>query len=410
MNNRRIPLLLFVLLALAACGPAPQATVAAPPAPTPPPPFPAQAPAAVPRTVEAEPVTGYVRAARGPKNIILMIGDGMGITQISAGMYSNDNRLNLERFSVIGLHKSYSGDNLITDSAAGATAFASGVKTYNGAIGVDLDTVAAPTILEMAEAAGMPTGLVATSSIVHATPASFYAHAQYRQNYEEIAADLMNTDIDIFIGGGAKFFERREGDTRNLSDELRERGGDVQSFVDTEVKDLVVDRAKSFGYYTADGEPLPYSQGRDYLLDAADLAVDFLDARDTSDRGFFLMIEGSQIDWGGHSNESDYIISEMIEFDRAIGAMLNFAQQDGETLVIVTADHETGGYAINDGSKMGDIQGAFTSTYHTADLIPVFAYGPGAERFSGIYENTAIFDKMVQLYGLRKTGSDGSKP
>lgn len=333
----------------------------------------------------------------------------MGITQISAGLYSNNNRLNLERFSVIGLHKSYSADNLITDSAAGATAFASGVKSYNGAIGVDADTLAAPTILEMAEAAGMPTGLVATSSIVHATPAAFYAHARYRQNYEEIAADLLNTDIDLFIGGGAKFFERRETDERNLSDELRERGNDLQSFVDTDIKDLIVDRAKNIGYYTADGEPLPYSQGRRYLVDASELAVDYLDERDTENQGFFLMVEGSQIDWGGHSNDSDYIISEMIEFDQAIGAMLNFAQQDGETLVIVTADHETGGYAINNGSSMGQIDGAFTSDYHTADLIPVFAFGPGAERFSGIYENTAIFDKMVQLYGLQPAGESNER-
>ena len=390
-----------------ACGPAPQATVNAPvtpPASPAPAPTPAAEPAPPPRPIEADEVTDYVRSERGPRNIILMIGDGMGVTQISAGLYSNNNRLNLERFSVVGLHKSYSGDNLITDSAAGATAFASGVKTYNGAIGVDVDTLPAPTILEMAEAAGMPTGLVATSSIVHATPAAFYAHARYRQNYEEIAADLLNTDIDLFIGGGAKFFERRESDDRNLSDELRERGNDIQSFVDTDIKDMQVDRAKNLGYYTADSEPLPFSQGREYLVDASELAVDYLNERDENDRGFFLMIEGSQIDWGGHSNDSDYIISEMIEFDEAIGAMLNFAQQDGETLVIVTADHETGGYAINNGSEMGRIDGAFTSDYHTADLIPVFAYGPGAERFSGIYENTAIFDKMVQLYGLRPAG------
>ncbi len=341
------------------------------------------------------------RAVRGPKNIILMIGDGMGVTQISAGLYSNDNRLNLERFPVIGLHKSYSGDNLITDSAAGATAFSAGVKTYNGAIGVDMDTMPVTTILEMAEAAGMPTGLVATSSIVHATPASFYAHAKLRKNYEEIAADLMDTDIDIFIGGGAKFFERREMDTRNLSTELRERGNDVRSFVDTELKDLKVDRAKNFAYYTADGEPLPLSQGRNYLVEASKLAVEFLHERDTEDRGFFLMIEGSQIDWGGHSNDSDYIISEVLEFDQAIGEVLNFAQRNGETLVIVTADHETGGYAIQNGSSMNQIDGAFTSDYHTADLIPVFAYGPGAERFSGIFENTAIFDKMKLLYGFR---------
>ncbi len=342
----------------------------------------------------------YARAQRGPKNIILMIGDGMGITQISAGMYSNNNHLNLERFPVIGLHKSYSGDNLITDSAAGATAFAAGVKTYNGAIGVDMDTMPVTTILEMAESAGMPTGLVATSSIVHATPASFYAHANQRKNYEEIAADLMNTDIDLFIGGGAKYFERREMDGRNLSDELRQKGNDVESFVDTDLKDLKVNKAKNLGYYTAESEPLPFSQGRDYLVQASELAINFLNDRDTEDKGFFLMIEGSQIDWGGHSNDSDYIISEVLEFDQAIGAVLNFAQRDGETLVIVTADHETGGYAIQNGSSLGHIEGAFTTDYHTADLIPVFAFGPGAEQFSGIYENTAIFDKMKLLYGF----------
>jgi alkaline phosphatase len=341
------------------------------------------------------------RSATGPKNIILMIGDGMGISQISAGLYSNNNRLELERFPVIGLHKSYSADNLITDSAAGATAFSAGVKTYNGAIGVDTDTMPVTTILEMAEAAGMPTGLVATSSIVHATPASFYAHARFRKNYEEIAADLLDTDIDLFIGGGAKFFERRETDTRNLSEELRGRGVDVSSFLTTEMKDIGVDRAKRLAYYTADGEPLPQSQGRNYLPDAARLAVNQLSARDSTDSGFFLMIEGSQIDWGGHANDSEYIISEMLEFDRTIGEVLNFAQRDGETLVIVTADHETGGYAINNGSSLGNIQGGFTSDYHTADLIPVFAYGPGAERFAGIYENTAIFDKMKLLYGFR---------
>lgn len=342
----------------------------------------------------------YLRSQEGPKNIVLMIGDGMGVSQITAGLYSNDNQLNLERFPVIGLHKSYSGSKLITDSAAGATAFSAGVKTYNGAIGVDMDTLPVTTILEMAESAGMPTGLVATSSIVHATPASFYAHARYRKNYEEIAADLMDTDIDLFIGGGSKYFERRESDDRNLSDELRERGGNVASFFDTDFKDLQVDRSKSLAYYTADSEPLPFSQGRDYLVAASELAVEYLSDRDTEDRGFFLMIEGSQIDWGGHANDSEYIITEMKEFDKAIGQVLDFAQRDGETLVIVTADHETGGYAIGGDSEMNAVEGAFTSDYHTADLIPVFAFGPGAERFGGIYENTAIFDKMKLLYGF----------
>ncbi len=395
MDYVRIMICILLLTGFTACSPAPQTSLSGGLDPS----ASNRVGSNAARLPESAAPSGRVQ--RGPKNIILMIGDGMGVTQISAGLYSNSNHLNLERFPVVGLHKSYSGDNLITDSAAGATAFSAGVKTYNGAIGVDMDTLPVTTILELAEAAGMPTGLVATSSIVHATPASFYAHANQRKNYEEIAADLMATDIDLFIGGGAKFFERREMDTRDLSAELRERGNDVQSFVNSDLKDLKVDRAKNFAYYTADGEPLPFSQGRNYLVDASKLAVEFLHDRDTEDKGFFLMIEGSQIDWGGHSNDSDYIISEMLEFDQAIGEVLNFAQRNGETLVIVTADHETGGYAIQNGSSLNAIQGAFTSDYHTADLIPVFAYGPGAERFSGIFENTAIFDKMKLLYGFK---------
>ena len=406
MKATNVVLSLLALVWLVACPPAPEETVATTTRATP-----AAAPVSAPsaalkkpkrsRSIAAPDVPPMTRSDRGPKNIVLMIGDGMGISQISAGMYSNGNHLHLERFPVVGLHKSYSGDNLITDSAAGATAFSAGVKTYNGAIGVGMDTLPVPTILEMAEAAGMPTGLVATSSIVHATPAAFYAHAKYRKNFEEIAADLLQADVDLFIGGGVKYFERREMDSLNLSDELRRGGSTVASFVDTDIKDLKVDRAHRLAYYTANEEPLPFSQGREYLVAASKLAVEYLHTRDTTDTGFFLMIEGSQIDWGGHSNDSEYIISEMLEFDAAIGEVLNFAQRNGETLVIVTADHETGGYAIQNGSAMGRIEGAFTSDYHTADLIPVFAYGPGAERFAGIYENTAIFDKMKLLYGFR---------
>lgn len=321
----------------------------------------------------------------------------MGVSQISAGLYMNNNKLHLERFPIVGLHKSYSGDNLVTDSAAGATAFSAGVKTYNGAIGVGLDTVPVPTILEMAEARGMPTGLVASCSITHATPASFIAHNRYRKNYEEIAADFLNTEVDLMIGGGGKYFTRRESDKRRLDKELERKGYVVEHFVETDIEDIKPQVTNNYAYFTADGEPLPVAQGRDYLLPAAKMAPQFLDDRDAKNNGFFLMIEGAQIDWGGHANDSEYIITEMLEFNRAIGEVLDFAAKDGNTLVIVTADHETGGYALQYGSKMGEIDGAFTSDYHTADLIPVFAYGPGAEAFSGIYENTAIFTKMKEL-------------
>lgn len=329
-----------------------------------------------------------------PKNVILMIGDGMGITQITAGMYRNGNKLNLERFTRVGLHKSYAFDNLVTDSAAGATAFSAGVKTYNGAIGVDPDTNAVRTILEEAEATGMPTGLVATSTIVHATPASFIAHQPYRKMYEEIAADFLRTEVDLFIGGGRNYFMNRK-DGRELYADLRSRNYLVDDFLGKDLRKIKPELDKNFAYLTSNDDPVPVALGRDYLVPASGMAVDFLNQRaKQAGKGFFLMIEGSQIDWGGHSNNSEYIITEMIDFDNAIGRVLDFAERDGETLVIVTADHETGGYAINPGSTMDSIAGAFTSDYHTAALIPVFAYGPGAELFAGIYENTAIHHKM----------------
>jgi alkaline phosphatase len=334
-----------------------------------------------------------------PKNIILMIGDGMGITQITAGMYINGNKLNLEQFKYIGLHKSYASDDLVTDSAAGATAFSTGKKTYNGAIGVDKKGKPSQTILEEAELAGMATGIVVTSAITHATPASFYAHQKDRGMAEEIAADLLKSNLDFFVGGGKKFFDRRI-DEQNLVEELVNKGYVISSFLDKEFKDLIIDPTKKFGHFTADDQPLMFSQGRDYLVPATIAAVDFLSKQ--QEGGFFLMVEGSQIDWGGHANDSKYIISEMIEFDQAIGAALDFAKQDGETLVIVTADHETGGYAINPTSTMDSIVAAFTTKDHTAALIPVFAWGPGEELFSGIYENTSIYDKMRRVFGFKK--------
>lgn len=333
------------------------------------------------------------------KNIILLIGDGMGLTQISAGMYSNDNYLNLEQFKDIGLHKSYASDDLITDSAAGATAFACGKKTYNGAIGVDPDSNAMVTILEEAEAAGLATGLVATSTIVHATPASFIAHVTQRKKYEEIAAFFLETEIDYFVGGGKKYFDERESDDRNLLEEFKGKGYQVSNYFEQDFSEINPNPNQNFAYLTSYDDPLPQSQGRDYLADASMKGLKFLNQH--SDKGFFLMIEGSQIDWGGHANDADYIVSEMIEFDQVIGQVLDFAKKDGNTLVIVTADHETGGFAINPGSKMGELIPAFTSTYHTGTLIPVFAYGPGSELFQGMYENTHIYHKMKSALGLK---------
>jgi len=332
-----------------------------------------------------------------PFNIILLIGDGMGLGQISAGTYVNGNNSALESFEVIGLHKPYAFDKLITDSAAAATAFACGKKTYNGAIAVDKDTMEITTILEEAEEQGLATGLIASSSIVHATPACFIAHNKYRKNYEEIAEDFLDTDIDYFVGGGLKHFNRRDSDDRDLVAELRSKGYEMNDYFQSNFEDVVPNPMTNFGYLTSDEEPLPAAQGRDYLIPATSKALNFLPLR--SDKGFFLMVEGSQIDWGGHANNTKYIITEFLEFNSLIQLVLDFATTQGNTLVIVTADHETGGFAIQQESKMDSIVGAFTSDYHTGSMIPVFAFGPHAQRFSGIYENTAIYDKMKQAFG-----------
>lgn len=334
-----------------------------------------------------------------PKNIILMVGDGMGVTQITAGLYTNGGKpLNLEKFKVIGLHKSYAYDDLVTDSAAGATAFSCGVKTYNGAVGVDKDTLPVETILERAEKEGLATGLVSTSTITHATPASFICHNKIRKQHQENAADFIKTDIDLFVGGGKNHFELRD-DERNLTMELKKKGYNVSDFFQESIDSLVMDPSAPLAFYTANTDPLPVMEGRDYLPSISSKSVDFLAERG-KEKGFFLMIEGSQIDWGGHANESDWIVAEMHDFDKAVGEVLKFAEADGETLVIVTADHETGGYAINKGSKLDSLETAFTTDYHTADLIPVFAYGPGSEKFGGIYENTDIHAKMMELFGF----------
>lgn len=341
------------------------------------------------------------RPAQPAKNIVLMIGDGMGLSQISAGMIRNNNSLFLEQFPVVGLHKSYSSDNLITDSAAGATAFASGVKTYNGAIGVTADQEPAPTILEQAEERGMATGIVVTSTVVHATPAAFIAHVKDRNMYENIALGFLQTEIDLVIGGGSKYFNRRS-DQRNIYGLLQEKGYYVSDFSIEPLTDIALDFNKNLVYFTSESDPPTVQQGRDYLVPASQLAYNFLSRR--SDKGFFLMIEGAQIDWACHSNKDTMAVQEMLDFDRAIGEVLRFAEQDGNTLVIVTADHETGGMALLRGADKKSLKIKFTTDYHTPALVPVFAYGPGAEQFNGLYDNTEIYFKMRALFGFSPTG------
>lgn len=332
---------------------------------------------------------------RKPKNIILLIGDGMGLTQVSTAFYYQDEPSNFVRFKHIGLHQNTPTSHKVTDSASGATAFSAGVKTYNGAIGVDQDTVSVPTILEMVANKGWSTGLIATSSIVHATPASFYAHTASRNSYEEIARQLVYAPVNFFAGGGIQFFAERS-DNLNYIDSLEQRGFQVDTL---NLKASKLDIQKKYAFLLApDGMPKMQEGRGDFLPKATKMALDHLSQHDD---GFFLMVEGSQIDWGGHDNDANYVIQETLDFDEAIGLALDFAEKDQNTLVIVTADHETGGLSLSAATIFGQgdytkIIPSFSTGNHSAALIPVFAYGPGAEHFMGIYQNNEIFDKMMK--------------
>ncbi len=314
----------------------------------------------------------------------------MGLSQVSIAQYYQDTPSNFDRFPVIGLSKTSSATHVITESAAGATAISCGIKAANKTMGIDENFYPVETIVEYVSKMGLSTGLVVTSSIVGATPASFYAHMKSRYDYEEVATLLPQSDIDFFAGGGLQFFNDRK-DKKNLLIELEMSGFQV----DTMKLPVEVSEKKHAIILGKDGMP-KMSEGRgNFLSDATTLAIEKLSA---NKEGFFLMVEGSQIDWGCHDMDVDYLIDEQLDFDRTIGVAIDYAEKYGETLVIVTADHETGGFALAmDNNDYNKIKPILYSDDHSATMVPVFAYGLGAELFGGVYENTEIFHKMRSL-------------
>lgn len=331
--------------------------------------------------------------AKKPKKVILMIGDGMGTAHVFGAMTANGGRIFLDNFRQIGFAKTQSANSYVTDSAAGGTALSTGHKANNGAIGVNTDTVAVKTVLEMAEDKGLATGLVSTSAITHATPASFIAHQGSRGSYEDIAADFLKTDIDVFIGGGYRFFTERK-DKRNLTSELKQKG----YLVLRDMNEIAQVKTGKLAGLTAYEHNDVYPKRTMDLPLATQTALNILGQ---NKKGFFIMVEGSEIDWGSHQHNTIYLINEMLDFDRAIGKALEFAANDGETLIVVTSDHETGGFTLVDGNpKTGMVKGAYATGSHTASMVPVFAYGPGAEHFNGIMDNTDIPKKIMKLLGL----------
>lgn len=315
-----------------------------------------------------------------PPRVILLIADGTGIAHWTVGMLEGGQAV-LRDFPVVGLVDTRNVDGRITDSGASATAYAAGLLTYNQSIGMGPDTLPVASILELAAERGLATGLVATSSIVHATPASFAAHVADRYEYEAIAAQMANSGLDVVLGGGRKFFDpSARDDGRDYLTSI----GQGRQWV-TSAEDLVAETDRGtlrlVGLF-AETAMESADRGRSPTL--AQMTQAALAALDRDPDGFVLMVEASQIDWLGHDNEPwERMAAEVLDCSETIRAVLEYVSDRAGALLVVTADHETGGLAVIDDD------GAWAVSYaaggHTAELVPLFASGAGSERFGGVH-------------------------
>lgn len=345
--------------------------------------------------------TVKVRPIGGTKvrNVVLMIGDGMSLSHIATLRTVNKGRLNLANAQATGLVITTALDSLITDSAAAATAMSTGHKARYHSLAVDTLDRPYPTIVDYAHSAGLGTGVVSTCRLWDATPAGFLAHSPEREAPLEIVSQFPRSNCDLIMGGGAMAFTGRP-DGRDIFHEMKESGYSVTRSLDDFERDEQPVRALCV--YAEKDVPLPLERG-EMLSRASRLALEHLSTH--SPEGFFLMIEGSQLDDYGHSNDLDLLMQETADFDRAIGEVMKWAEADGETLVIVTADHETGGLTLVGGSEEeGRAVGHFSTGGHSGTLVPIYLYGPASDYFTGIYHNTEIYHKMMRLLGLSERG------
>lgn len=337
-----------------------------------------------------EPVSVAQPEGKKVKNVILMIGDGMGLEQLSTAWIVNNRHLNItDNFPYVGLQWTYSANKLVTDSAAAGTALATGSKTNNGMIAMSPDRQPLETLSEYAKSKGMKTGTSVVCRICDATPAVFSTHAAHRDSLYDITAQFVDSRLDFLFGGGLRWWENRP-DGRDLTAEVEAKGY-------TFVKDVKALEAVKEGPVIAltSYMELPAALDREGAHQASVAkALELLDNK----KGFFLMVEGSCIDDYGHANKVGYVMEEIFDFDRTVGVVLEWAAKDGETLVIVTADHATGGMTLLDGNIAEQRVGVnFSNTGHNGVAIPVFAWGPRAEEFVGIYENAELSQKIKKI-------------
>ena len=327
------------------------------------------------------------------KNVVLMIGDGMSLMDVYAAWVCNRGRLWLDNAQYIGLSATHCTDKLITDSGAGGTALATGHKTKYHAVGVDPEEKPLTIIIDLAKRKGKDAGIAVTCRLWDATPADFCCHNINRDNEQEIVADYPTSGVDFAFGGGAKYFTNRK-DGRNIFEELKNQGYYIaRTWEELEKRE----RGKVFCVPYEVDTPLPDERG-DLLARATMKGISLMNQ---NKNGFFMMVEGSQLDDYGHFNQLDMLMKELHDFDCTIGEVMKWAAKDGETLVVITADHETGGLTLHGGDlATGRIEAKFASTGHTGVMVPVYAFGPGAEEFTGFMDNTEIFWKIKKLMRL----------
>ena len=311
------------------------------------------------------------------KNIILLIGDGMGQGAVNAGMFANGGMLTMTNLRTFGYVRTQSADNFTTDSAASGTAYATGQKTNNGYLGRDPQKQDLVNIPEKLAPLGFACGVLSTDDLNGATPAAFFAHQDARNAKEGIWADLATSCLTYASAGSQSVYESMPLGTQEA---IRK-----EFTVVYDPADPAVAGSKRLLY-------LPKTTGDDrgdYLPANTTNAIEYLAAR--SKKGFFLMVEGSSIDDWCHRKKVGYMAEELFDFDRTIGKVLKWAEQDGQTLVIVTADHATGGLTLIDGSlEDRTVKVHFSTKGHNGILVPVFAYGPHAEAFTGVHENGEV--------------------
>lgn len=319
-----------------------------------------------------------------PKNIIYLIGDGMGFGQVSTLIMERavnreaSSSSQISRITHMGMVTTHSADSKVTDSAAGGTALATGEKTNNGTVGLNASGDTLTSIMVHAREMGKSTGIVVNTAILDATPAAFYAHVEKRSLWDEIAVQLTKSDYDILIGNGLEHFNSRE-DSLDLISVFTGKGYD---FSDSWEKAAALDNS---------GKLVVLTSVRMVFPEAVAKALDLLDKKNNPE-GFFLMIEEARIDGHGHNNDVQGLIDEMEIMDRVMQVVLDYADAHPETLVVITADHETGGVNIGyDGRPY------FSTAGHSGSVVPVFAYGPGAEQFAGLMDNTDIPARILSL-------------